>query len=163
AERHGQAPGAQRGKSRPGQAGEAGTRGADRGAHRSPQVHRGELAVPHVRALDREGARMTRSRMQRSIDQVVGATPASLLRVLPHPLAYEGIPVTQISERDSVEPILAHARAFAPDIMHIHYWGDCDTPWYTQAFECAKLLGCRVVENVNTPVDPYLAPEVREY
>ena len=82
--------------------------------------------------------------------------------VPPEP-AYIGIPVTEIRERDSHEPMLALIREFKPDLMHVHYWGDCDTPWYEKAFTAAKIAGSRVIENVNTPVAPFASEQVREY
>ena len=86
-----------------------------------------------------------------------------IAQVVPNPPAYVGIPVTQIAERDSHEPMLAAIREFRPDLVHVHYWGDCDTPWYERAFEAARIAGCRVIENVNTPVAPFRTPEVIEY
>jgi hypothetical protein len=82
--------------------------------------------------------------------------------VPPEP-AYIGIPVTEIRTRTTHEPMLALLREFKPDLMHVHYWGDIDTPWYETAFAAAKAAGCPVIENVNTPVQPYTADEVKEY
>jgi glycosyltransferase involved in cell wall biosynthesis len=86
-----------------------------------------------------------------------------ITQVLPHPAAYVGIPVTQIAERESHEPMLAAIREFKPDLVHVHYWGDCDTPWYERAFEAARIARCPIIENVNTPVAPFRAPGVAEY
>lgn len=44
---------------------------------------------------------------------------------------------------------------FRPDIVHVHYWGDVDEPWYRVIFEIAAEFGCPVVQNVNTPVAPF--------
>jgi glycosyltransferase involved in cell wall biosynthesis len=82
---------------------------------------------------------------------------------IPPEPAYTGIPVTEIRQRDSHEPMLALLRDFKPDLVHVHYWGDCDTPWYETAFTAAKIAGCRVIENVNTPVAPFVSEQVREY
>lgn len=84
-------------------------------------------------------------------------------QVVPSPLAYEGIPTTHIPDRDSHEPVLAFIRQFRPDLVHVHYWGDCDTPWYERAFEATCLARCPIVENVNTPVAPFRSPVVRSY
>jgi glycosyltransferase involved in cell wall biosynthesis len=46
---------------------------------------------------------------------------------------------------------------FNPHIIHVHYWGDVDEPWYKPFFETAAELGCPIVQNVNTPVAPYAA------
>lgn len=45
-------------------------------------------------------------------------------------------------------------RKFAPDIVHLHYWGESDTPWYQSILAAAKAYGARIVLNVNTPVAP---------
>jgi glycosyltransferase involved in cell wall biosynthesis len=47
--------------------------------------------------------------------------------------------------------------------VHFHYWGDCDDWWYDIFFRAVRTLGCRVIENVNTPVDPYQADFVDRY
>ena len=82
--------------------------------------------------------------------------------VPPEP-AYLGIPVTESRSRTSHEPILALLREFQPDLVHVHYWGDIDTPWYETVFVAARHAGCRIIENVNTPVHPYACDEVAEY
>ena len=46
---------------------------------------------------------------------------------------------------------------FNPHIVHVHYWGDVDEPWYKPFFEMADELGYPIVQNVNTPVAPYAA------
>jgi glycosyltransferase involved in cell wall biosynthesis len=45
--------------------------------------------------------------------------------------------------------------SFNPHIVHIHYWGDVDDPWYRPFFEMAAELGCPILQNVNTPVTPF--------
>jgi glycosyltransferase involved in cell wall biosynthesis len=49
---------------------------------------------------------------------------------------------------------------FNPHIVHIHYWGDVDEPWYKPFFEMAAELGCPILQNINTPVAPYAAVPV---
>ncbi len=49
---------------------------------------------------------------------------------------------------------------FNPHIVHVHYWGDVDEPWYKPFFEMAAELRCPIVQNVNTPVAPYAAVPV---
>ncbi len=46
---------------------------------------------------------------------------------------------------------------FNPHVVHVHYWGDVDEPWYKPFFEMADELGYPIVQNVNTPVAPYAA------
>jgi glycosyltransferase involved in cell wall biosynthesis len=42
-----------------------------------------------------------------------------------------------------------------PDLLHVHYWGSTDQPWYDALFEAAETRGCRVLQNINTPVAPH--------
>ena len=49
------------------------------------------------------------------------------------------------------------------DIVHIHYWGDCDEPWYNAVYQLVKGRGCRVIENINTPVAPYIDEDIARY
>jgi glycosyltransferase involved in cell wall biosynthesis len=46
---------------------------------------------------------------------------------------------------------------FNPHVVHLHYWGDVDEPWYKPFFEMAAELSCPIVQNINTPVAPYAA------
>ena len=47
-----------------------------------------------------------------------------------------------------------------PDLLHVHYWGDIDKPWYDALFDAAKAVGCRTIQNINTPVMPHESPVV---
>jgi glycosyltransferase involved in cell wall biosynthesis len=42
-----------------------------------------------------------------------------------------------------------------PNLLHVHYWGDVDKPWYDALFAAAERVGCPVVQNINTPVAPF--------
>lgn len=86
-----------------------------------------------------------------------------LTSFLPDPPAYEGIPVHEIRSRESAEPFLAYLREHRPDLIHVHYWGDVDEPWYAQAFAAAENLGIGVIQNVNTPVEPFASSAVLHY
>ena len=48
-------------------------------------------------------------------------------------------------------------------MLHVHYWGECDAPWYRKAFEAARRKGCLVLENINTPVEAYMDEVVDHY
>jgi len=55
------------------------------------------------------------------------------------------------------QPALAEMFATRkPDIVHIHYWGLTDTPWYRTVLRTAASAGCAVVQNINTPIAPML-------
>ncbi len=84
-----------------------------------------------------------------------------LTSFVPDPPAYVGPAV-------AVVPLTASEHAFAKqlagaDLVHVHYWGEGDEPWYRKAFAALGKLSCPVVENVNTPVAPYRSPRVARY
>lgn len=82
---------------------------------------------------------------------------------LPIPPAYVGVDVAELGLSQSPENILTFLREYDPAIVHVHYWGDCDWRWYDVFFHAIQSLGCRVVENINTPVQPYKADFVDRY
>jgi glycosyltransferase involved in cell wall biosynthesis len=49
---------------------------------------------------------------------------------------------------------------FRPHIVHVHYWGDVDEPWYKTIFEIAAEFGCPILQNINTPVAPFAGVRV---
>jgi glycosyltransferase involved in cell wall biosynthesis len=51
-------------------------------------------------------------------------------------------------------------RACKPDLVHVHYWGSTDTPWYDAIFAGVGANSQMVLQNVNTPVVPYDHPGV---
>jgi glycosyltransferase involved in cell wall biosynthesis/2-polyprenyl-3-methyl-5-hydroxy-6-metoxy-1,4-benzoquinol methylase len=81
----------------------------------------------------------------------------------PEPPAYVGLPVHQLRPEAGRGVVLAYLRRFSPDLVHVHYWGDADRSWYAWAIAAAEHYGCAIVENINTPVEPYLSPAVRRY
>jgi 2-polyprenyl-3-methyl-5-hydroxy-6-metoxy-1,4-benzoquinol methylase/glycosyltransferase involved in cell wall biosynthesis len=80
---------------------------------------------------------------------------------IPSPPAYEGLRIAEFRSKNSPYPILEHMRTFRPDIVHVHYWGECDEPWYRQVFAAAERFGCQIIQNVNTPIAPFVAPVFR--
>lgn len=81
-------------------------------------------------------------------------------RFIPAPAAYTG---AAVREYGSLLQIRAYLEKFRPDLVHVHYWGDADWSWYDKLFRAAEQLGCKVVENVNTPVTPYVGKTVERY
>lgn len=79
------------------------------------------------------------------------------------PPVYLNITVTEIRRPQSPEDAAAIMRAYQPDLVHVHYWGDCDFWWYDLFFKASQLLNCRVIENINTPVEPYHAEFISRY
>lgn len=79
---------------------------------------------------------------------------------IPSSRAYKGIP---IHEYRGEQEIKAFVTKFDPDLVHIHYWGGDNWVWYDKVFRVAEQTGCKVIENVNTPVAPYRSTNIRKY
>lgn len=63
-------------------------------------------------------------------------------------------------------PVSAFAHVLgevAPDLVHIHYWGESDRPWYETALAAARTTRAVIVENVNTPVPPLRDGRIATY
>lgn len=86
-----------------------------------------------------------------------------LTSFIPVPPAYTGLDIHELRFPASEEPFIEYFQKNKPNLIHVHYWGDCDEPWYGKAFKAAEHLGIAVVENINTPVDPYISISVQSY
>lgn len=82
---------------------------------------------------------------------------------LPDPPNYTGLEVHEYKGAGMADAVRTHLQRFQPEVVHVHYWGDVDRPWYDTVFTVAGELGVKVVENVNTPVDPYRADSIDSY
>ncbi|CAH1385732.1 glycosyltransferase [Candidatus Nitrotoga sp. M5] len=82
---------------------------------------------------------------------------------IPTPPAYIGVDITEFRFPENAQPFIDHFSQLKPDLLHVHYWGDCDEPWYEKAISAAEYLGIPIVENINTPVTPYMSDAVRRY
>ncbi|ACK51640.1 glycosyl transferase group 1 [Methylocella silvestris BL2] len=74
---------------------------------------------------------------------------------LPPHGAHKGMTIRLAPQPVSRHAVRAVFSRFRPDLVHIHYWGDVDEPWYRAIFEVAAEFECPVVQNVNTPVAPF--------
>lgn len=81
----------------------------------------------------------------------------------PNPPAYVGIPITELKNQCSIESIKSFFSTYLPDLVHVHYWGDCDYSWYDKVISVASGLECKIIENINTPIDPYVSPYIDKY
>jgi glycosyltransferase involved in cell wall biosynthesis/SAM-dependent methyltransferase len=81
----------------------------------------------------------------------------------PAPPAYIGLDIEECRQRESATPFVEYYQRMQPDMVHVHYWGDCDEPWYALAIEAAGSLGLPVIENINTPIAPFRSPAVAKY
>jgi glycosyltransferase involved in cell wall biosynthesis len=50
-----------------------------------------------------------------------------------------------------------------PDIVHVHYWGLTDDPWYRATIQAAANFPCKIIENINTPIAPFINPRIDHY
>lgn len=81
----------------------------------------------------------------------------------PDPPNYVGIKVHEFPALTSPDKVKAYFENFRPDLVHIHYWGESDKIWYEQVFKAAEDCGCKVLQNVNTPVEPYFSDSINHY
>ncbi len=81
---------------------------------------------------------------------------------IPDPPEYEGVTAHDFSKM-SAERIERFLREKNPALVHVHYWGDCDDPWYAKIFDAVERIPCRIVENINTPVAPLIREKVDRY
>ena len=79
----------------------------------------------------------------------------------PTPPAFTGFPVHVFPR--SADAIMAFLRDSQARMLHIHYWGDCDEPWYREVFAAARRHPCFVIENINTPVETHIDAVVDRY
>jgi glycosyltransferase involved in cell wall biosynthesis/2-polyprenyl-3-methyl-5-hydroxy-6-metoxy-1,4-benzoquinol methylase len=52
---------------------------------------------------------------------------------------------------------------FRPDIVHFHYWGLSDDPWYEAALAAMDGFHFAAMMNVNTPIKPMTSPRFSHY
>lgn len=81
----------------------------------------------------------------------------------PTPAAYKGITVKEIKLSPDESPFVEYLKSLEPDAIHMHYWGDCDQPWYDQTMHAAQQLNIPVIQNINTPVTPHKSPAIKRY
>src|SRR5262249_33467723 len=83
---------------------------------------------------------------------------------------YVGLKIHQYKRFANRSQVLSSLKKFGPDIIHIHYLGhhhdsysELDWKWYNQVFQAAEAYGCKIIENVNIPVEPYISDAVSCY
>ncbi len=81
----------------------------------------------------------------------------------PEQEAYQGLPVVDFSGLRNARQFASFLEKQQAEILHIHYWGECDEGWYRKVFQATELYHCPVVENINIPVAAYLHPNVVKY
>ncbi|NVO85920.1 glycosyltransferase family 4 protein [Hymenobacter terrestris] len=82
--------------------------------------------------------------------------------------SYTGVPVTEFPHLNNTKPLKEMYSRFRPDIVHVHYWGNWQAgyphwKWYHYMFEAAFEAGCKVIQNCNNPLVPYLDARIDRY
>ena len=57
---------------------------------------------------------------------------------IPTPPAYIGVDITEFRFPGNEQLFIDHFSQLKPDLLHVHYWGDCDEPWYENANRCGE-------------------------
>lgn len=84
-----------------------------------------------------------------------------LTAALPPGGVHDGMYIQRIGLDEPTHRFAPAIAAARPDLVHVHYWGSTDEPWYAPAFEAALAAGIPVVQNVNTPVRPFIDGRIR--
>ena len=82
---------------------------------------------------------------------------------IPTPLAYAGVVLHDFSGNVAKERIESFIRQKNAQILHVHYWGEGDAPWYRKVFDAAENWQGVLIENINTPVVPYVCDRVDHF
>ena len=82
--------------------------------------------------------------------------------------SYVGVPIYELNELRDAGPVTRLLEDFKPDVLHVHYWGQrgpgyAHWQWYYWVFQAGFRVGCRVVENCNNPLVPYLDKRIDSY
>jgi glycosyltransferase involved in cell wall biosynthesis len=79
---------------------------------------------------------------------------------LPAHGSHKGMSIDVVPKSSSHHFVRCIFTRFRPHIVHVHYWGDVDEPWYKTIFEIAAEFGCPILQNINTPVAPFAGVRV---
>jgi glycosyltransferase involved in cell wall biosynthesis len=79
---------------------------------------------------------------------------------LPAHGSHDGMAIDVVPKPNSRHLVRCIFSRFRPHIVHVHYWGDVDEPWYKTIFEIAAEFGCPILQNINTPVAPFAGVRV---
>jgi glycosyltransferase involved in cell wall biosynthesis len=93
-----------------------------------------------------------------------------ITRDLPETAGYVGLTIHHYKRLTSPRVVLGYLKHFRPDFVHIHFLGhhnteysELDWQWYNQVFGAVQTYGCRIIENINIAVDPYISDAVSYY
>lgn len=90
-----------------------------------------------------------------------------LVRSLPPRPAYSGLDFIHRPRLRGPGQLSSVLQQFGPDIVHVHMlghqhddYGKSDWSWYHSVFRAAEHHRCRIIENLNIPVEPYISRAV---
>ena len=93
-----------------------------------------------------------------------------IARDLPSKPSYVGLKIHHQEKLNHYHQALDILDNFRPDFIHLHYLGhhkddysELDWKWYHKFFLAAREYGCKIVENINIPTDPYVSDLVSHY
>lgn len=93
-----------------------------------------------------------------------------LTRDLPDTPGYIGLKIHHYQRFTNPRQVLSYLKRFKPDLIHIHYLGhhnnnysELDWKWYNNIFQAAQEYGCKIIENINIPTNPYVSDAVSYY
>jgi glycosyltransferase involved in cell wall biosynthesis len=69
--------------------------------------------------------------------------------------AHNGLVVHHIADPNVTAMRNLYAQVH-PDLIHFHYWGLTDQPWYSAALEAMLENSARALQNINTPIYPII-------
>ena len=81
----------------------------------------------------------------------------------PEQEAYQGLPVVDFHGLRDARQFASFLEKQRAEILHVHYWGECDDEWYKKIFQATDIYPCPIVENINIPVSAYLHSKVHKY
>jgi glycosyltransferase involved in cell wall biosynthesis len=95
---------------------------------------------------------------------------AVITRDLPDAPAYTGMNIHQYEEFENPRQVLSLLNSIRPHILHVHYLGHhktsyshLDWKWYNSVMQAAQEYGCKIIENINIPVAPYVSDSISWY
>jgi glycosyltransferase involved in cell wall biosynthesis/2-polyprenyl-3-methyl-5-hydroxy-6-metoxy-1,4-benzoquinol methylase len=84
-----------------------------------------------------------------------------ITRYIPRPPAYLNLTIHEYAQASGPAPFNALIDRYKPVLVHVHYWGDCDQDWYEHVFRACEISGVPVIQNINTPVTPYISSAIQ--
>lgn len=86
-----------------------------------------------------------------------------IVRQNPVPPSFVGQKLYNYKTLSHYKELLPYLQKYSPDLIHVHYWNWGDKLWYRHIFEASQKYGCKIIENINVPVEPYINPAIDRY